>query len=153
MPFISRKDQVHPCHMSPGKHSVNRLLKTPYDEDAITFPATLVLMQILQAVIWPIALFPIQYGHERAILAWSRSFPSLSLSSYLPISCLLSPQLFRLFHINFFSKALIIICTSISAGTYVNIYGHVRTFWWLSQLLELDLGLSGLPQIWKCFQH
>lgn len=141
MPFISRKDQVHPCHMSPGKHSVNRLLKTPYDEDATTFPATLFLMQTLQAVIWPIALFPILPILHANMGMKTRLFPSLFLSSYLPVSCLLSSQFFRLSHINSFSKAFIIICTSMSAGTYVNMYGHVRTFWRSSQLSGVGHGV------------
>lgn len=68
MPFISREDQVHPCHMSPGRHGLNVLLKTVYDEDATTFPANLFLTRIFLTAIRPVAFFPIQYGHDYSLL-------------------------------------------------------------------------------------
>lgn len=71
MPFISREDQVPPCHMSPGRHSVNMLLKTLYDEDLTTFPSNLLLTQIFLTLIRPIAFFPIHRGHEDKIIPFS----------------------------------------------------------------------------------
>jgi len=77
MTFVSREDQVHPCHMSPSRHDVNVLLKTLYDEDATIFPANLFLTQIFLAVI----------SLPFSMCLQTRLFPSLYLSS---IICLFS---------------------------------------------------------------
>lgn len=84
MPFISRKDQVHPCHVSPGRHGVSMLLKTFYDKDATAFPENLYLTRILtpifKGVPWLMAFFPLSSMGMKI-----RLFPFLSafMSSHI----------------------------------------------------------------------